>query len=244
MRPLLFAAVLASGLFVSGCANENFNQWFSLGADTASNLGYGDSATLAKGIKQALELGSERASASLSATNGFANTGYKIELPAAYQNVATMLKSVGMGSYVTQLETSINRGAEKAAAEALPVFKTAIRNMTVSDALGIVRGNETAATDYFRGQTETSLRAKFQPIIQNSLKETGFYDQYKTLLTAYEKLPLTSKPNLDIESQVMEQSMDALFARIAEEEKLIRANPVGRGSELLGVVFGGQAAGQ
>lgn len=235
MRHLAVAALL---VLLSGCANNAaFNQWFGLGSEVASNMGYGDSAKVADGIKQALEFGSERASATLSVQNGYQNSGYPLSLPAGLEPVTNTLHKVGMGSYVTKLETAMNRGAEQAAAEAVPVFQQAIRNMTIEDALSIISGSDSAATDYFRGQTEASLRQRFAPVIQENLEKTGFYSQYKAMLDVYNALPLTSKPNLDVEDHLMTQSLNALFGRMAVEEKLIREAPMARGSALIGSVF-------
>jgi hypothetical protein len=132
----------------------------------------------------------------------------------------------------------MNRGAEQAVAEATPVFKQAITTMSVNDALGIIRGGDTAATAYFRGETESSLRQRYQPIVEDNLKKTGFYDQYKSLLTVYDKLPLTNKPNMNLESYVIDNSMDELYTRIGEQESLIRQNPMQQGSALIGAIFG------
>ena len=118
------------------------------------------------------------------------------------------------------------------------MFKNAINAMSVDDALGIIQGGDTAATNYFRGETEDSLRQRFQPIVEENLRKTGFYDQYQTFLAAYDKLPLTDKPNLDLESYVIDNSMDQLYTRIGEQETLIRQNPMQQGSALIGAVFG------
>ncbi|MDF1822576.1 MAG: DUF4197 domain-containing protein [Alcanivoracaceae bacterium] len=233
---LLSALVLGS----AGCANGNYSEWFNVGSQVASDMGYGEQADVAGGIKQALELGSERAAATLSADGGYSRAGYPISLPQQLQPVADTLRKVGMGSYVDKVEAAMNDGAEKAAAESVPVVKQAISEMTVTDALGIVNGGQTAATDYFRGKTETSLRQRYQPIIRENLQKTGFYDQYQAMLGVYNALPLTSKPNLDVEEVVTEQALDGLYGRIAAEEKLIRQDPVGRGSALLGRIFSGQ----
>lgn len=223
---------------LGGCASDGSNSWFNTGTQITRDLGYGDTAQTANAIRQALELGSQRASTSLSAANGYRNNGYPLSLPAGLKPVTDTLRKAGLGSYVDRVETAMNRGAEQAAAEAAPVFQQAIRDMTIQDALGIITGNDSAATDYFRGATESTLRARFQPIIRRNLEDTGFYSQYKSMLDIYNSLPLTSKPDLDVESQLMNQSLNALFGRMAEEEKLIRQAPLARGSALINAVFG------
>ena len=132
----------------------------------------------------------------------------------------------------------MNQGAERAAVEAKAVFINAVRGMTVTDAMGIVRGSNTAATEYFRQRTEADLRARYLPIIQNNLRQIGFYSQYQQLLAGYQKLPIANKPDLDLEQHVLTQSLNALFTQVGEEEKAIRKDPLGRGSSAIAAVFG------
>lgn len=193
---------------------------------------------LVRGIKEALELGSARASDQLGQPGGYANNpAYRITLPDNLQAIAGTLRQFGLGGQIDTLEALMNQGAEKAAVQAKSLFIDAARNMTVTDALTIVRGDQTAATEYFRGQTETNLRGRFEPIIQQNLRQLGFYDQYKGLLSLYQKLPIANKPNLNLEDYAVNQGLNALFRQVAEEEKQIRADPIGRGSQLIGSVF-------
>lgn len=236
--------IVLSAVLVSGCAQlESAMPWLNMGAQTASQMGYGNQSQVAGAIKQALDLGSQRATASLSAAGGYSQSGYRIRLPEATKPVTDTLRQFGMGSYVDNAETAMNDAAEQAAAQALPVFEKAIKDMSVEDALGIVSGNQTAATDYFRGQTEQSLRARYAPIVQDNLKKTGFYDQYQSMLAVYDKLPLTDKPNLNAEDYIIDQSLAAVYDSMAKEEALIRRDPVGRGTALIGTIFGGAANG-
>ncbi len=226
--------VVVGLLALGGCQNmEGMMPWVDMGNQMAKNAGYDTDSKLAAGIKETLITGTDRASTQLSQTGAF-----NLKLPAAAQPVADTLRQFGFGSYVDKLETAMNRGAEQAVAEATPVFKQAITNMSVNDALGIIRGGDTAATAYFRGETESSLRQRYQPIVEDNLKKTGFYDQYKSLLAVYDKLPLTNKPNMNLESYVIDNSMDELYTRIGEQESLIRQNPMQQGSALIGAVFG------
>jgi hypothetical protein len=143
-----------------------------------------------------------------------------------------------LGGQIDRIELLMNQAAEQAAVEAKSVFISAVRAMTISDALGIVRGADTAATDYFRQHTETSLRQRYLPIVQDNLRQVGFYQQYQQLLSAYKQLPLADKPDLDLEQHVLTQSLNGLFKQVAEEEKLIRKDPLGRGSSAIAAVFG------
>lgn len=232
--------LVAIPLSVCAC-NATMPQIMQTSADVASAAGYGNQAQLVRGIKDTLELSSNRAATSLSQTGGYSNSAlYRIKLPANLQPIASSLRQFGLGGELDKLETLMNQGAEKAAAEAAGVFVSAVRNMTVTDALGIVRGSDTAATEFFRQQTESILRQRYQPIIQQNLKQIGFYNQYQQLLNTYNQLPIANKPNLDLEQHVLEQSLTGLFKEVANQEKLIRNDPVSRGSAIIGAVFGGK----
>jgi hypothetical protein len=235
---LLNSCLVALPLSLMAC-NATLPQIAETGATVAGAAGYNNQAQLVRGIKEALELGSNRAATSLSATGGYANNSlYRIELPANLQPITSKLRQFGLGGQLDQVESLMNQGAEKAAVEAKTVFVDAVRNMSVNDALGIVRGNNTAATDYFRAQTEASLRQRYLPIIKQNLQQIGFYNQYQQLLGSYNMLPIANKPDLDLEQHVLNTALDGLFRQVAVEEQLIRKDPVGRGSQIIGTVFG------
>lgn len=230
---ILHSTFLLVVLGLSGCAE--LSPYLEEGAKVA---GYNNQAQLVSAIKDTLELSSVRAATQLSAQGGYSKSDlYRIYLPENLQSLASNLRRFGLGDQLDRVEALMNQGAEKAAVEAKAVFVDAVRNMTVTDALGIVRGNDSAATDYFREQTEASLRARYKPIIQANLKQIGFYTQYQQFVKAYDKLPLSNKPSLDLEQHVLDRSLDGLFKQVAVEEGLIRKDPIGRGSSLIGAVF-------
>lgn len=235
-----FIKTLLVSLSLSIAACAELTPYLQTGADIASAAGYNNQANIVRGIKEALELGSVRAATQLSAPGGYsASALYRIELPEELDPITSKLRRFGLSDELDRIEGLMNQGAERAAVEAKAVFVDAVRNMTVTDALGIVRGNDTAATGYFRQQTESSLRTRYAPIINESLQQIGFYNQYQQFLGVYNQLPITNKPSLDLEQHVLDRSLDALFKQVAEEEKLIRQDPIGRGSALIGSVFGG-----
>lgn len=224
---------------LSGCANmEAMLPWVNAGAQTASAMGYDGGDKVASAVRDTLDLSSTRAITALSADDGYASNGFKVRFPASIASMAATLRQYGMGSYVDKVEGAMNTSVEKAAAEAAPVFKQTIANMEVKDALGIVTGGSTAATTYFKGQTESTLRTKYQGIVTGELKKTGFYDQYKSMVSVYNNLPIADKPSVDIESFVVDQGLTALYDRMGQEEAAIRANPVASGSALIAAVFG------
>ncbi|HSX51886.1 MAG TPA: DUF4197 domain-containing protein [Cellvibrio sp.] len=238
-KQLLLGGCLIALPFGLIACNATLPQIAETGANVAGAAGYTNQAQLVRAIKDALELGSSRAATSLSATGGYANNPlYRIELPAELQPITSKLRQYGLGGQLDKVESLMNQGAEKAAVEAKAVFIDAVRNMSVTDALGIIRGSNTAATDYFRAQTEASLRQRYLPIIQQNLQQVGFYNQYKQMLGTYNMLPIANKPDLDLEQLVLTQALDGLFKQVAVEEQLIRKDPVGRGSQIIGSAFG------
>lgn len=235
MRLLVAGLALALTLCLGACAE--MSQILQSGAG-AGATGNSNQSALSRAVKESLELSSTRAADLLSKAGGYQNSSlYRIRLPEPVQPIASRLRQFGLGGQVDQIEKLMNQGAEHAAVEAKGIFIGAVRNMTLTDAMGIVRGNDTAATAYFRQHTEAGLRQKYLPIIQNNLRQIGFYNQYQQLLSAYKQLPLTNKPDLDLEQHVLTQSLNALFTQVGEEEKAIRKDPVGRGSSVIAAVF-------
>ncbi len=234
MKKIHLIGVVTGALSLTACQNMgNLQSVLDIGMQVASASGYGNQASMVAGLKDMLTLSSDRASTYLSSANV-----WNMLLPDSAKNVVSTLRAVGMGSYVDKVEGSMNQGAALAAQEAKPIFAAAVRDMTVVDALGIWKGGDSAATQYFRSKTEAALRAKFQPIVQSSLKHTGYFNQYQTLISAYNAIPLTSKPNLDLETYVMNKTLDGMFAKMASEETLIRKNPAQRGTAAIQGILG------
>lgn len=191
-------------------------------------------------IKQALGQGVDDAIYLLGSLEGF-NLGqkYHIPLPDKLEKPAELMNKLGQGDKVEKFEERLNQAAKQAVKQASPIFKSAIENMTVKDALGIINGQDNAATRYFRRTTESGLRAEFSPIIQQVTDQTGLTRSYKSFNRTVSSLsPGLSGYTVDIDDYVLEKSMDALFDRIAIEEKLIRQDPVNRTTDLLEQVFG------
>src|SRR5690606_40000417 len=189
-------------------------------------------------VKEALQLSVTRATDQLAASGGYGQSNrWRMALPENVQPVADTLKQLGLGGPLNQVESLMNRGAELAAAEAKGIFLEALNAMAVQDALGIIRGGNTAATDFFRRATEAQLSARYKGLMQNQLQQRGFYKQYQQILTTYKALPMANKPDLDLEQYAVNQGLEALYGQIAAEEQKIRANPVEQGTALIAAIF-------
>ena len=193
-----------------------------------------------QGIKEALLQGVTNAVLNLNKTDGFFGSEfYKLLLPPDAKKVESTLRNLGMGAQVDKAILSINRGAEDAVGFAKPIFIDAIKQMTLADALNIVKGQNNAATVYFKEKTSAKLAAAFSPSVQASLEKVNATKYYSDLVTAYNKLPTTfNKVNPDLTSYVVGKAIDALFDQVAKEEANIRANPLARTSDILNKVFG------
>ncbi|MGA1843864.1 MAG: DUF4197 domain-containing protein [bacterium] len=198
-----------------------------------------DQETVAAGLKEALRIGTTRSVDVTSRVDGYlANALIRIALPDQLRPMTRSLRSIGLDSQVDALETAMNRAAEKAAGEAREVFWDAITQMTLADAFGILRGKDTAATDYLREHTGEMLRSRFQPIVTAKMGEVGFYRIYENLANRYNTLPFVTKPAIDLNAYVTERALDGLFTILGQEEKRIREDPTARTTDLLRRVFG------
>ncbi len=193
-----------------------------------------------QGIKEALLQGVSQAVLNLNKTDGFFGSDiYKMLLPEDAQKIEKTLRSIGMGAQVDKAILSINRGAEDAVAFAKPIFIDAIKEMTLTDALNIVKGNKDAATQYFKQKTAAKLIEAFTPPVKTSLDKVDATKHYTDIVTTYNNLPTTfKKVNPDLPSYVVNKAVDALFDQVAKEEANIRANPGARATDILKKVFG------
>jgi hypothetical protein len=194
----------------------------------------------AMGIKEALTQGVTSAVLHLNKTDGFFGSEfYKLLLPPDAKKIENTLRNLGMGAQVDKAILAINRGAEDAVGYAKPIFVDAIKEMTLKDALNIVRGPNDAATTYFKDKTKEKLIVAFMPSVKTSLDKTDATKYYSDIVTTYNKLPTTfKKANPDLPSYVVGKAVDALFDQVAKEEANIRSNPVARTSDILKKVFG------
>jgi Protein of unknown function (DUF4197) len=194
-----------------------------------------------QGIKEALSQGVINAVLNLNKTDGFFGSEfYKMLLPEDAKKVEKTLRNIGMGAQVDKAILSINRGAEDAVAFAKPIFIDAIKEMTLKDALNIVKGPKDAATNYFKEKTKEKLITAFTPSVKSSLDKVDATKHYSDIMNSYNSLPTTfKKVNPDLTSFVVGKAVDALFDQVAKEEANIRANPMARTSDILKKVFGG-----
>jgi len=193
----------------------------------------------AQGIREALQLGIDTAVALVSKTNGyFGNPEIRIPFPEDVRTVESKLRGLGMGNLVDEGVLAMNRAAEEAAKQAIPIFTDAITNMSLNDAISIVKGSDNAATQYLARTSSQALRDAFSPVIKEALDHVNATQAWELIMTTYNQIPFVSKQNTDLSAYVTEKAIDGLFIMIAKEESKIRQDPAQRVTDLLKQVFG------
>lgn len=205
------------------------------------------------GLKDALKIGAKNAVANLSLNDGFyKNEMLKIILPPEAKTIIDHIQMIpGGNQMVEKVVLSMNRAAEDAVKEAVPIFTKAVSQMSISDAFSILRGEDDAATQYLKKTTSAQLKDLFLPKVKKSLDKKlvaniSTNQSWNALATNYNKIAngiagkiANLQPiNANIEEYVTDKALDALFVKVAQEEKQIRKDPIKRVNNLLKRVFG------
>jgi hypothetical protein len=194
-----------------------------------------------RGLKEALNVGSKNASSSASKADGyFKNPIIKIPFPPEAKNIESKVRALGMNKQVDDFILTINRAAEEAAKEAAPIFLNAITSMTITDGVGILKGNDSAATNYLKRTTSSQLHEKFKPVIKSATQKVNVTKYWNPVITSYNKIPLVTKMNPDLEEYITQCALSGLFYLVSQEETKIRKDPAARVNDILKKVFGHQ----
>jgi len=191
------------------------------------------------GLREALTIGTERVSAQLGATDGFfGDNRIRIPLPGRLGELQDQLTKVGLSGPLDDLQLRMNRAAEASMPEARKLVVSAVRSITLEDALGILNGGDTAATDFLRGRTEASLTDAFRPYIDTALGDSGAFQTLDSVTSRYGLSAVSTDLRGDMTDHAVALGLNGLFYYVSEEERRIRENPVARTTELLRRVFG------
>lgn len=214
--------------------------------DTAKNIlgsiGNGNLTNdeVVQGLKEALKVGTDSSTYHLSLTDGFfKDAAIKILMPPEAQKVEKTLRDVGFGSVVDKSVLSMNRAAEDGTKYVGNIFWNAIKQMTIQDAFGILKGGNFAATDYLKQKTTPELITAFTPIISKSLDNTNATKYWKDVFSVYNRFS-NNPVNTDLTEYVTQKTLDGLFYHIGLEEQKIRKDPAARVTDILKKVFGNQ----
>jgi hypothetical protein len=238
IRSALIAVVIFSTCSLAQSPlDQIWNKVKTQGAQTTS----ADLSTdkIAAGLKEALKVSTSNAVTKTGRPDGFLkNPSIKIQLPDRLRSAGTGLRLVGMGPQLDQLEVGMNRAAEQAAPKAKQIFLDALMRMTISDARNILKGSDTAATEYFRSTSSEELTNAFAPVVHNAMQNVGVVRQYNQVMQNSLAAPLMQNRNFDLDRYVVGKTLNGLFFMLGEEEKKIRKDPAAQTTTLLREVFG------
>ncbi|WP_425549910.1 DUF4197 domain-containing protein [Comamonas faecalis] len=196
-------------------------------------------ADAASGVKAALKRGAEVAVDLLGRDNGFlGNPLVHIGLPGQLDEAAKLLRKFGQGKRIDELEATMNHAAEQAVPAGKQVLVDAVQSMTVTDAKGILTGGDTSVTDFFANKTRSPLSERFLPIVTQTTSKLGLTQQYDQLAGKAAAFGLLKTEDANLAQYVTGKTLDGLYLVIGQEEKKIRQDPVGTGSDILRKVFG------
>lgn len=195
-------------------------------------------ADMGAGLREALDFGIEKQVSKLTSKDGFyKNNLVKILLPEELKKVDKGLRDIGLGSLADEGLKVLNRAAEDAVMQATPIFVSAVKDITFTDAKNILLGENNAATQYLTGKTESALYAKFNPVIKQSFSKVGADKIWENLISKYNSIPFTSKVNPNLTDYVTGEALKGVYTMIAVEENEIRTKIGSRTTDLLQKVF-------
>lgn len=220
-RAVLCGTLVASGLLVlPGCATT----------DTPF--------TLAEAIRRLLVLSSERAFVRLTQPGGFwdrqvAGIGMGAMLGTRGDSLSRILTS---GPFKARLERVVADAAVDASYRAAPMVEDAVRTVGIDNALALVRGGPTAATDFLRREMGGRLLDALVPGIGEALHvmEDPLMGELLSVLAGVDVAALAGAISGTVE--------EAIWSEIAAEEAAIRADPAATRDPVLIAVFAGNAA--
>jgi len=208
---------------------------------------------VANGIREALITGSRNASDRLAAMDGYyGDAMVKILLPEEADVIIDNLGKIPGGEQLVEdVIQTINRAAEDAAKEVAPIFINSIKQMTISDAFGILNGADNAATEYLIRTTRTDLYRLYKPKISQSTSRdvvgslsakdswdalTGKWNLFANSVAG--KIAGVNPVNTDLDDYLTNKALDGMFLKVREEEQKIRQHVSARITPLLKKVFG------
>lgn len=189
-------------------------------------------------FRETLEQGVLKGVQILSQKGAFLNDPeLRIPFPPEAQKLETKLRKLGLGSASERFQESVNSAAEGAMMMAAPIFQTAIENLTFRDAMKLLKGHDSAITEYLHKTTEAQLIERFKPVVTAQLKEVSATKYWSQIVSTYNRFSSGPKLSADLAQFVCEQALEGLFKQIAQEEKEIRRNPKARTTELMKRVY-------
>lgn len=243
MKKITFCLILGSGLLFQSC--DVLQSAASIVTTTPTNTNNQPSLTndeVISGLKEALVVGATNSVNVTSITDGFlGNAAIRLPFPPDALKVREKALEWGLNGQVEKFETTLNRAAEEACKEALPIFRSAITNMSIADGFAILKGGDGAATKYLKDNTTSQLITAFRPKVDAAISTVKLTDYWNPIITKYNNaMTLTGgqKINPDLGAFVTERAIAGLFQIVESEENKIRKDPIARVTDILKKVFG------
>ncbi len=242
MKKILIPIGICASLFMTSCDVMNDLAGVVLDGSGDSSKPKLTNTEVIQGLKEALNVGIKNSVDLTSVTDGFlGNNAIRLPFPADAQKVKDKALEWGLDGQVDKFETTLNRAAEEATKEALPIFKDAILNMSISDGFAILNGGEGAATSFLRDKTRAQLVVAFAPKVDAAISKVKLTDYWNPIINKYNTaMTLTGgeKMNPDLSEYVTDKAILGLFHMVELEENKIRKDPMARVSDILQKVFG------
>ena len=218
MLPFLFAFLIPISF---SCSTSRFGSYQLNEADAAN------------AVRQLLQIG---------ATNGSLTGAFSKEMilttlfPEPIKKALNTLNQLGLTSEIDRFTTTLSAAAEKTATNSVPIFVNGISTMRLTDATRIIKAGGTSATDYLKSSVGDSVRRSIVPIMQTTVDEYKLTEQWNKIIQPVKGLT-GNRLNLDLANLMAGAVSEAMFQKIAEKEKQIRAEEAARSSVLLQKVF-------
>ncbi|OAV45366.1 DUF4197 domain-containing protein [Lewinella sp. 4G2] len=237
----LFALTLLFTLPAQAQFGKTLNKLKSQADEVLGGGGPLSEEKIGEGLKEALNQGVDKAVTKLATENGYYASPYKILIPEEAQVIVSRVSALpGFGNVERDLTQRLNQAAELAASKASPIFVDAITGLTIKDAMNLLMGEQDAATRYLESNTSSALTTAFQPVIKSSLDEVNATDLWRSIVTAYNKIPFVKKTDPELDAYVTNRALEGMFGLIEVKETELRDNPALRNTELLKQVFARQ----
>jgi hypothetical protein len=236
----IISGIIATSFVSCDVLNEATN--VILTNDGSTNTPALSNSEVISGLKEALSVGIKNSVNLTSVTDGFlGNTEIRLPFPPDAIKVKEKAIDLGLQGQVDKIETTLNRAAEEATKEAMPIFINAITNMSVSDGFAILKGGNGAATQFLKDNTSAQLMTAFAPKVQEAIERVKLTEYWNPVAAKYNTaMTLTGgeKVETDLNAFVTQRAIDGLFTMVEKEENKIRLNPAARVTDLLAKVFG------
>lgn len=189
--------------------------------------------SMVEAIRRLLTVSAQRAFARLTAPGGFWDSEVaRFDLPELFAGSSGGLRSLLTSTlFKSQLQRQLNIVAEKGAERAAPIVYETVRNMSITDAIGLVRGGPTAATAFLRGNAGPALINAMIPGLSDALRVAGD-PVLSQAIRALSGVDLGS-----IAQSIALRADNSIWAQIGAEESAIRSNPQSTNDPLLIGVF-------